>query len=68
MTVVKTNIHYPTDSRLLGDGAQALTRIMKGIEEEVVRAGTKVRDRICNVAHRLIEIGRASRGRGGKIR
>jgi IS5 family transposase len=38
-TVVETNIHYPTDSSLQGDGAPVLTRIMKGIKEEVVRAG-----------------------------
>jgi transposase, IS5 family len=63
-TVVETNIHYPTDSSLLGDGARVLTRIMKRIEEEAGRAGTKVRDRMRSVAHRLIEIGRASRGRG----
>jgi IS5 family transposase len=63
-TVVETNIHYPTDSSLLGDGVRVLTRAMKTIEEEVGRAGTKVRDRRRSVAHRLIEIGRASRGRG----
>jgi len=31
-TVVETNIHYPTDSSLLGDGARVLTRTMKRIE------------------------------------
>ena len=35
-TVVETNIHYPTDSSLLGDGARVLTRTMKQIES---RAG-----------------------------
>jgi len=30
-TVVETNIHYPTDSSLLGDGARVLTRTMKKI-------------------------------------
>src|SRR5499425_2792161 len=28
-TVVETNIHYPTDSSLLGDGTRVLTRTMK---------------------------------------
>jgi len=64
-TVVETNIHYPTDSGLLGDGVRVLTRAMKRIEKEVGQAGTKVRDRMRSVAHRLIEIGRASRGRCG---
>ncbi len=30
-TVVETNIHYPTDSSLLGDGTRVLTRVMKKI-------------------------------------
>src|SRR5262245_59683026 len=30
-TVVKTNTHYPTDSRLLGDGVRALIRTMQRI-------------------------------------
>ena len=28
-TVVETNIHYPTDSSLLGDGARVLTRTLQ---------------------------------------
>jgi len=32
-TVVETNIHYPTDSTLLGDGVRVLTRTMKRITE-----------------------------------
>ncbi len=28
-TAVETNVHYPTDSSLLGDGARVLTRTMK---------------------------------------
>src|SRR6202040_4096773 len=30
-TVVETNIHYPTDSSLLGDGVRVLTRTMQKI-------------------------------------
>ena len=63
-TVVETNIHYPTDSSLLGDGARVLTRTMQQIQAEVGRVGTGVRNRLRSVTHRLIEIGRASRGRG----
>jgi len=32
-TVVETNIHYPTDSNLLGDGVRVLIRAMKRITE-----------------------------------
>jgi IS5 family transposase len=63
-TVVETNIHYPTDSSLLGDGVRVLTRTLLRIQAEVGAAGTTVRNRLRSVAHRLIEIGRASRGRG----
>ena len=39
-TVVETNIHYPTDSSLLGDGARVLTRLMKKAEAAVgIREG-----------------------------
>jgi hypothetical protein len=30
-TVVATNMHYPADSWLLGDGARVLTRVMKKV-------------------------------------
>src|SRR5438477_3930831 len=32
-TVVETNIHHPTDSGLLGDGARVLTRTMQKVEK-----------------------------------
>src|SRR5438445_6818140 len=64
-TVVETNIHYPTDSSLLGDGVRVLTRTMKKITEIVGEVGTKLRNRLRSVQHRLIEIGRASRSKGG---
>ena len=43
-TVVETNIHYPTDSSLLGDGVRVLTRAMKRITAIVGEAGAKLRD------------------------
>lgn len=44
-TVVETNIHYPTDSSLLGDGARVLTRTMKTIEKTAGKLQRKLRDR-----------------------
>jgi IS5 family transposase len=64
-TVVETNIHYPTDSSLLGDGVRVLTRVMKRITVIAGEVGTKLRDRTRSVKYRLLEIGRASRTRGG---
>jgi len=40
-TVVETNIHYPTDSTLLGDGVRVLTRTMKKITKIVGAIGTE---------------------------
>jgi IS5 family transposase len=62
-TVVETDIHYPTDSTLLGDGVRVLTRAMRKIGDLAGAAGTKLRDRTRSVCHCLINIGRASRSR-----
>ena len=62
-TVVETDIHYPTDSTLLGDGVRVLTRTMKEIAQVAGAVGDKLRERTRSVRHRLIEIGRASRSK-----
>ena len=62
-TVVETNIHYPTDSSLLGDGVRVLTRVMKRITEVAGQVGTKLRDRRRSVKLRVVEIARASRSK-----
>ncbi len=63
-TVVETNIHYPTDSSLLGDGVRVLTRLMKKVTAIAGPGGAKLRDRTRSVKYRLLEIGRASRTKG----
>jgi IS5 family transposase len=63
-TVVETNIHYPTDSSLLGDGARVLTRTMKKIESEAGRLKRKVRNRTRSISKRVVAIATASRHRG----
>jgi IS5 family transposase len=63
-TVVETNIHYPTDSSLLGDGARVLTRTMKKIEIEAGRLKRKVRNRTRSVSKRVVAIATASRHKG----
>jgi transposase, IS5 family len=62
-TVVETNIHYPTDSTLLGDGVRVLTRTMQRIGKIVGPVGAKLRDRSRSVKFRLLEIARAARGK-----
>ncbi len=66
-TVVEANIHYPTDSSLLGDGARVLTRTMKKIRERTGKAGTRLRDRMRTIRLRALEIARTSRSKGPQV-
>jgi transposase, IS5 family len=62
-TVVETNVHYPTDSSLLGDGVRVLTRAMKRVTGLAGAAGTKMRDRSRSVKLRVLDIARAARSK-----
>src|SRR5262245_64966866 len=64
--VVETNIHYPTDSSLLGDGVRVLTRAMKKITKIAGAAGTELRDRSRSVQIKVLEIARVARAKGGQ--
>jgi IS5 family transposase len=65
-TVVETNLHYPTDSSLWGDGTRVLTRAMKKIAKLAGEAGAQLRDRSRSIKYRILEIGRASRNKTEK--
>jgi IS5 family transposase len=65
-TVVETNIHYPTDSSLLGDGVRVLIRLMKQAGGALTDAAGKVRDCLRSVRHRILEIRQASRDKSEK--
>ncbi len=67
-TVVETNIHYPTDSSLLGDGVRVLTRTMKKITAITGAVGARLRDRSRSVKLRMLEIARAARAHSGQGR
>jgi transposase, IS5 family len=67
-TVVETNIQYPTDSTLLGDGTRVLTRLMNKVTAIAGTAGTKLRNRMRSVGRRVMEIARAARIKGEKGR
>jgi len=58
---VETNIHYPTDSTLLGDGVRVLTRIMKKVGKVAGDVGTRLRARTRSVKLQVLAIARASR-------
>lgn len=63
-TVVETNIHYPTDSSMLGDGARVLTRTMKKIEKAAGGLQRRIRDRRRSVNRRTLAIATAARHKG----
>jgi transposase, IS5 family len=65
-TVVETNIHYPTDSSLLGDGVRVLTRTMQKVAAIAGTVGATLRDRRRSVKRRLLEIGRIARSKGAQ--
>ena len=62
-TVVETNVHYPTDSSLLGDGVRVLIRTMKKITKIAGQTGTRLRDRSRSVKLRMLDIARAARSK-----
>jgi IS5 family transposase len=62
-TVVETDIHYPTDSTLLGDGIRVLTRVMKKVTAVAGKVGTQLRDRSRSAKLKVLAIARASRNK-----
>ena len=67
-TVVETNIHYPTDSSLLGDGVRVLIRTMKKVAGIANGAGARLRDRTRSVRHHVLNIARAARAKSAPNR
>ena len=67
-TVVETNIHYPTDSSLLGDGVRVLIRTMKRISKIAGETGAKLCDRSRSVKLRVLDIARAARSKAKQSR
>jgi IS5 family transposase len=65
-TVVETNIHYPTDSTLMGDGVRVLTRLMKKVTAVDGQMTAKFRDRSRTVKRRILEIAYAARNKSEK--
>src|SRR5260370_13123657 len=67
-TVVETNVHYPTDSSLLGEGVRVLIRTMKKIGKIAGETGAKLCDRGRSVKLRVLDIARAARSRAKQSR
>jgi transposase, IS5 family len=60
-TVVESNVHYPTDSTLLGDGIRVLSRGLQRIAAQCKSGALEVVNHGGAVKHRLLEIGRAAK-------
>jgi len=60
-TVVESNVHYPTDSSLLGDGIRVLSRSLERIAGECKQGAVEVVQHARAVKHRLLEISRAAK-------
>jgi hypothetical protein len=60
-TVVETQVHYPTDSTLLGDGIRVLSRSLARIAAQCKRGTLEVVHHGRAVKHRLLEISRAAK-------
>jgi len=60
-TAVESNVHYPTDSSLLGDGIRVLSRSLQRIAAECKKGALEVVDHGRAVKHRLLEISRAAK-------
>jgi IS5 family transposase len=67
-TVVETNVHYPTDSSLLGDGVRVLIRTMKKVGKIAGETGAKLCDRSRSVKLRVLDIARAARSKAKQSR
>jgi IS5 family transposase len=60
-TAVETNVHFPTDSTLLGDGIRVLSRSLKRISAQCKSGTLEVVNHGRAVKHRLLEISRAAK-------
>lgn len=60
-SVVESNIHYPTDSSLLGDGVRVLSRSLGRIAAQCKQGTLEVVNHARAVKYRLLEISRAAK-------
>jgi IS5 family transposase len=60
-TVVATNVHYPTDSTLLGDGVRVLTRTLQRASAALGDPSGRIRSRLRSVTRRVLIIGYEAR-------
>ena len=62
-TCIESNLHYPTDSSLLGDGVRVLSRSLARIAQQCKRGTLAVVNHGRAVQYRLLEISRAAKSK-----
>jgi IS5 family transposase len=62
-TVMESNVHYPTDSSLLGDSMRVLTRSLRKIAAECKEGAVEVIAHSRAIKYRLLEISRAAKSK-----
>jgi len=62
-TCIESNLHYPTDSSLLGDGVRVLSRSLARIAQQCKRGRLAVVNHGRAVQYRLLEISRAAKSK-----
>jgi len=62
-TVIKSNIHYPTDAGLISDGIKVLTRLVKKVKNAGIAVEAEFRDRTRSVKKRILNIVKFAKNR-----
>jgi IS5 family transposase len=62
-TVVKSNIHHPTDASLLSDGVKVLTRLVKKVKDAGIAVKSEFQDRTRTVKKRILNIVKFTKNR-----
>jgi IS5 family transposase len=67
-TVVPSDIHYPTDARLLADGVRVITRCVRKVQQAGLSVRTSFRNRMRAAKRRLLQINKVRRRRMDEAR
>jgi IS5 family transposase len=62
-TVIKSNIHHPTDASLLSDGVKVLTRLVKKVKDAGIAVKTEFQNRTRSVKKRILNIVKFTKNR-----
>lgn len=62
-TVIKSNIHHPTDASLLSDGVKVLTRLVKKVKDAGIAVKAEFQDRTRSVKKRILNIVKFTKNR-----